>query len=92
MDYFKGKNQWFDKNYADKITPEFAEWWSGFYGEPDNFVDQSEYFVRMAMAWHGWTRTTTTINTLRAEEKGILPEPINFEEYFWHYSPEIKKV
>lgn len=53
--YYKGRDSWFDKWYADKITPDFAQWWFDTYGHPDQYPDGvSEYFVRMSFAFLGW--------------------------------------
>jgi hypothetical protein len=59
-EYYRGRDEWFDKYFADSITPEFAEWWFQLYGHPDMYSrhkevdEQDEYFVRMAFAFKGW--------------------------------------
>ena len=54
MDYYKGKDVWFDLHWSGKISDEFAEWWLKHYGHPDLFDDLPDYFVRMAFAYQGW--------------------------------------
>lgn len=58
MDYYSGKDDWFDKYWSKQITAEFAIWWEGFYGLPTDYLDTPdeihEYFVRMAFAFRGW--------------------------------------
>ena len=54
MEYYKGKDDWFDKNWVEEITPEFAEWWEEYYGTPEDSEDIPEYFTRMAFAFIGW--------------------------------------
>jgi len=52
--YYKGKDEWFDKYWADKVTPEFAAWWNFVYSVPEDYEDSAEYFVRMSFALRGW--------------------------------------
>lgn len=59
--YYLGKDSWFDREWADKITNDFAIWWEKFYGLPEDFSESvlgcdyvHEYFVRMAFAFMGW--------------------------------------
>ena len=53
-DYWKDKDGWFDANFANEITPEFAKWWWHYYNKPEDYHEMHEYFIRMAFAWRGW--------------------------------------
>jgi hypothetical protein len=55
MNYYQGKNKWFDTHWADKITPEFADWWKDSYGTPEAFLlGMHDYFLYMTLAFMGW--------------------------------------
>lgn len=73
--YYKNKDEWFDKYWADKITPPFASWWKEFYGFPEEYTYQKdgvgEYFTRMAFAFVGWTEQQKKIE--EAHRLAMLP-------------------
>jgi hypothetical protein len=58
VDYWTGKDEWFDRHYSSDITKEFSEWWMEEYGLPESYEDVDlelhEYFIRMAFAFRGW--------------------------------------
>lgn len=45
--------EWFDKHIT-QTDDEFEEWWKDFYGCPDDYADEDEFWVRKAFAWYGW--------------------------------------
>lgn len=61
-DYFVGKNKWFTKFWENKIDQSFALWWKEFYGLPDDYDSEDEYFTRMAFAFMGWSAFSENIS------------------------------
>lgn len=43
-------------NAGDPFTADdaFERWWRAFYGEPEDYADPEDYWVRKAFAWWGW--------------------------------------
>jgi len=48
------QDSWFAEHHADRITPEFAAWWFDYYGLPDSYVEQDEYWARCSFCLDGW--------------------------------------
>ena len=47
--------EWYDKVLPQTTTSdEFESWWLSFYGKPDDYGDEDEYWIRKAFAWYGW--------------------------------------
>lgn len=48
----------YEKYHRKKETPEFVEWWVGYYGNPEDYQDTAderlEYWVRRAFALAGF--------------------------------------
>lgn len=68
------QDEWFAKHYAHRVTPAFEEWWTGYYGRPEDYGEDSfdqetqgvpfdgerhEYFVRAAFALAGYIQGAT---------------------------------
>jgi hypothetical protein len=66
--YWEGKNAWFDRNYSQKITPEFAKWWQVFEGLPRDHGEVRTYFYCMATAFESWEASRIHFST-KSEEK-----------------------
>ena len=45
---------WYEREWLQKETPGFVTWWAGYYGQPEDYVEQDEYWVRRAFALAGW--------------------------------------
>ena len=47
-------DQWFEKHHAGSLTDEFKAWWIGYYGRPEDYEDNHEYWTRCAFSFQGW--------------------------------------
>jgi hypothetical protein len=72
-------DDWFDAHYSHLLTPEFEQWWVGFYGTPEDYVasmrdfqegdpGQHEYFIRAAFALNGWRAARGDPNLFLSED------------------------
>ena len=46
--------EWYKQHKEGKESPEFESWWKDYYGEPEDYADPDEYWVRKAFALEGW--------------------------------------
>lgn len=54
------EDPWFSKFHIAKVTPDFLDWWLGYYGTPGEYENEDvgvdEYFIRCAFALAGWLK------------------------------------